>query len=148
MFPARNLLLLKVWKWEYYNEKIEDELKLLRSSKMLRHREIKNPNFSFAQVYSNDCVASQHSKSPFIEEMDNIGCSNGYNIYTDIFTWLQLHSHGYSRLYYFTNLALGKNSTRMVQQLSEPLVLIRIVIHVEILHGSSLTISPCQSLSR
>ena len=47
-------------------ENFEEGLKL-RSLEMLAHREMKNPNFSCAQEYSNDCVPSQHSTSHFIE---------------------------------------------------------------------------------
>ena len=47
-------------------ESFEEGLNL-RSLKMFAHREIENPDFSFAQEYSNDRVPSQHSTSPFIE---------------------------------------------------------------------------------
>ena len=53
---------------------------------MLAHREIENPNFSFAHVCSNDRVPSQHAVAHLREEMDYIGCRNGYSTYTDIFT--------------------------------------------------------------
>ena len=51
MFPNEKLFLLKTWKWKYYNEKLEETLKL-RSLEMLAHREMENPNFSFTQECS------------------------------------------------------------------------------------------------
>jgi len=42
---------------------------------------MENPNFSLAQVSSNDHVPTQHSTAPIIEEMEYIGCPNGYNTY-------------------------------------------------------------------
>jgi len=82
MFPSRKLLLLKL-KSEILNGMLEEGLKLLRSSEMLAHEEMKIPSFSFAQVCSNDHLLSQHSVSPFIEEMGYIRCHNGYNTCID-----------------------------------------------------------------
>jgi len=49
-------------------QSFEEELKL-KSLEMLAHREMENPDFSFAQEYLNDRVPSQQSTSLFIEEM-------------------------------------------------------------------------------
>jgi len=57
-------------------ENFEKGLKL-RSLEMLAHREMKNPNFSFAQKCSNEHVPYQHSIFPFIEGMGYIGCPIG-----------------------------------------------------------------------
>jgi len=52
---------------------------------------MKNLDFSYASVCSNDRVPSQHLASPFIEELEYIRCSNSYgtHIVTGDFTWLQ-----------------------------------------------------------
>ena len=47
-------------------EIFEERLKL-RLLEILAHKEMENPNFSFAQEWSNNLVSSQHSTSPFIE---------------------------------------------------------------------------------
>ena len=101
-------LLLKAWKWKYYNEKIEKGLKLLRSLEMLANREIEISDFSFALVYSNNNAPSQYSASRLIERT-TYDAPMAMVLYTDIFTSLQLLSHGYSRLYYFADLTLDKN---------------------------------------
>ena len=49
-------------------ECFEEGLKL-RSLEMLAHKEMENPNFSFAQECSNDRVPFHHSTSLFIEGM-------------------------------------------------------------------------------
>ena len=49
-------------------ESFEEGLKL-RSLEMLAHREMENPDFSFAQECSNDRVPSQHLTYLFIEGM-------------------------------------------------------------------------------
>jgi len=105
MFATEKFLSLKAWKWKYYNGKIEEGLNL-RSLEMFVSREMEIPNFSFAQVCSNDCVPSQHLASLFIE-LEYIGCHNSYSTHW-FCTWLQLHSQGYSRLPYFTELTLVK----------------------------------------
>jgi len=51
--------------------KIEKMFKLQRLLQMLAHREMKKPDFSFAQICSNDRglpVLSHYSASPFIGE--------------------------------------------------------------------------------
>ena len=50
-------------------ERIEDGFRQLRSLEMLAHREMENPDFSFAKKYSNDCVPFQHLTSTLIQEM-------------------------------------------------------------------------------
>jgi len=64
----------KSWKMKHYNGKIEEGLKILRSSKMFDHKEMETQNFTFAQVCSSGCMSSQHSTSPFMEAMEYIGC--------------------------------------------------------------------------
>ena len=49
-------------------ESFEEGLKL-RSLKILDHREIENPDFSYTQECSNDRVHFQHSTSVLIEGM-------------------------------------------------------------------------------
>jgi len=46
-----------------------EERHKLRSLEMFAHREMENPNFSFAQEYSNNRVPSQLTTSLFIEGM-------------------------------------------------------------------------------
>ena len=46
---------------------------------MFSHREMEKIDFSFDQVCSKDHFPSQYLVSPFTEEMENIGCPNGYN---------------------------------------------------------------------
>jgi len=56
---------------EILEGKIEKMFKLQRSLEMLAHKEMEKPDFSFAQVCSNDRrlnVFSHYSASPFIEE--------------------------------------------------------------------------------
>ena len=80
MFLIGKLLILKVWKWKYYNKKLKMTFKLLRSSNMLTFREMDKFNFSLTQVYSNDCVPFAFSVSSFIMETKYVGCPGGYNI--------------------------------------------------------------------
>jgi len=47
----------------------EQRLKHLKSSEMFAYREIEKFDFTFAQVWSNDCAFSQHSAYPFIENV-------------------------------------------------------------------------------
>jgi len=60
-------------------ERFEERLKQLRSSEMLAHREMEKPDFSSAQVCSNDRVP-YNTQLP--EEMKYIGCPNGYSTHT------------------------------------------------------------------
>lgn len=56
---------------------------------MLAYREMKIPNFSFAQFCGY--VRSQHSVSPFIEEMECMRFldATGHILLQDTFAWLQ-----------------------------------------------------------
>ena len=51
---------------------------MLRSLEMLAHREMENPDFSFAQECPNNRVPSHHSTSPFLDGMSYIGDPIGY----------------------------------------------------------------------
>jgi len=57
---------------------IEEGLKL-KSSQMLAHSKMENPEFSFAQECSNSLIPSLHSTTPFIEGWGYIGCPNSYS---------------------------------------------------------------------
>jgi len=74
---------------------------------MLDQREREIPDFSVAQVSSNERVASQHSAF-LLQRNGNAHDALTATIHTNIFTWLQLHSQGYGRLPYFTYLTLFK----------------------------------------
>ena len=58
-------------------ETFDVRLERLRSLEMLANREMKIPDFSFAQICSNDRIPSQDSASPFMEETEYIGYPNG-----------------------------------------------------------------------
>jgi len=64
MFPTGKLPLLKAWKVEILQGKIEKILKLQRSLEMLARREMENLDFSFAQECSNDRVL--HTTQPLL----------------------------------------------------------------------------------
>ena len=51
----------------------------LRSLEMLAHREMKNPDYSFARECSNDLVPFQPSTTLFIEGLGYMGFPNGYS---------------------------------------------------------------------
>jgi len=56
--------------------------RLLRLSEMLTHKEMEKHDFCSSQVFSNDRVLHNIQLLLFIEELDFIGCPNGYSKHT------------------------------------------------------------------
>ena len=83
--------------------KIEKMFKLQRSLEMLAHREMEKPDFSFAQVCSNDCGLNVSftllSFSFYRGREDYFRCPGGYSKHC-----YRILSHGYSRIHYFAEV--------------------------------------------